>query len=77
MVNAKRRKDIQGIEQKLGEIKEQLESLRDEEQEYYDNMPEAFQYGEKGEKAEAAIEALDDAMNSLEEIDGYLETAKE
>ena len=50
------------------ELKEQVESIRDEEQEYYDNMPESLQSGEKGCSAESAVFALDEAISSLEEL---------
>jgi seryl-tRNA synthetase len=55
------------------EVKTVLEGLRDEEQEAYDNMPESFQNGEKGEKAQAAITAMEEAISSLEEIDNTLD----
>jgi hypothetical protein len=44
-----------------------LESLRDEEQEYFDLMPESIQAGEKGEKATEVIEALTALIDGLEE----------
>ena len=43
-----------------------LESVRDDEQDYYDNMPESFQNGEKGETAQAAISALEEAIEAIE-----------
>ena len=41
----------------------------DEEQEAYDNLPESFRNGERGEQMSGNIE-------SLEEVTGYLEDAK-
>lgn len=38
-----------------------LETLRDELQDWYDNLPENFQSGEKGSQLEEAISNLDDA----------------
>jgi hypothetical protein len=46
-----------------------LESMRDEEQEKYDNMPEGLQASSKGEALEQIIEMLDDVINDLESID--------
>lgn len=46
-----------------------LESLRDEEQEAYDNMPEALQYSERGEQMQDAINALEDFISRLEDDD--------
>lgn len=35
----------------------------------YDNMPESFQQGEKGEKAEEIVSALDDVVSALDTTD--------
>lgn len=48
--------------------KETIENLRDEEQEYLEAMPESFKYGDKGDAATAAVEALEAAIESLDEI---------
>lgn len=45
------------------------EELRDELQEWYDNLPENFQNGDKGSQLQEAIGYLDDAANSMEEPD--------
>lgn len=88
-MNKDRRKQIAEVIKSLETVKEDIsalaadvETIREEEQEYFDNMPESFQMGEKGEKAEAAIDALDSAHSDLEDIDfeditQYLETAQE
>lgn len=47
-MNKTRRKAIDDVVAKLQELRDEVESLRDEEQDYYDNMPESFQNGEKG-----------------------------
>ena len=54
-----------------------IEDLRDEEQEYLDNIPENFQSGEKYEKAENAIYELDDAINNLDSVIENIENAVE
>jgi uncharacterized coiled-coil DUF342 family protein len=61
-------------------VKDDLETLRDEEQEYYENMPEAFQYADKGYAAEEAITAFNEAIEVLDgidfdSIDSYLDDA--
>lgn len=60
---------IEALRDMIGEIGADVETLREEEQEYFDNMPESFQSGEKGERAESAISALDDAANDLVNLD--------
>ena len=42
-MNSNRRKALQIIIDKVEELKSELETLMDEEQEYFDNMPESFQ----------------------------------
>ena len=68
----------------LSEAKEMLEWAKADEQEYYDNMPESLQGGDKGQAAEAAVSALDDAVNELDSAieacqnaAGNIETAQE
>lgn len=80
-MNAARRKQIKAIVARLGavsdlgleDLKADLETIRDEEQEAYDNMPEALQAGERGVASEAAVSALDDVINALEEAIGTLD----
>jgi hypothetical protein len=76
-MNKQRRKTIDLIRAALDEQREHLEQVRDDEQEAYDNLPEAIQAGATGEKAQEAITALGDAVSSLEQISADLETALE
>lgn len=66
-MNASRRKSIQEIIDHLEEIKSTIETLKDEEQEAYDNLPENLQDSERGETMEAAAESLDNVYNSIDE----------
>lgn len=73
---------VQGLTSQIDDVKAQIESIRDEEQEYYDNMPESLKYSDRGYAAEAAIGELDDAMCALvvfvsDSIISALETAAE
>lgn len=75
-MNKQRRQDIEAIKTQLAdlasvveELVSGVEAIRDEEQEYFDNMPEAFQYAEKGELAQAAVSALEEALSALEDFD--------
>lgn len=90
-MNNDRRKALQKLREllvyaqgDLQEIKQDLESLRDAEQRYYDNMPENMQSGDKGSKAEENADALDSAVENLGTIDSeindaitYIDTASE
>jgi hypothetical protein len=76
-MNKARRKLIEEVEGKLAELIEALSAIKDEEEEYRDNMPENLQGSEKYEQADQACSALDDAYNNLEYAADYLSTARE
>ena len=48
--------------------KSAIEELRDELQEWYDNLPDNFQSGQKGDELQEAIDALEEAINNLDEV---------
>lgn len=73
-MNNQRRKDIATVGELLPDIpddieaaKSKLEEILEEEQEYFDNMPESFQGGDKGDTAQATIDALQEAIDSLDQ----------
>jgi prefoldin subunit 5 len=73
-MNATRRKAIQDISEKannllsqLREVKQSFETVRDDEQEYHDNLSESAQEGDKGEDSERAIESIEEAIGVLED----------
>lgn len=79
---AKLLEEIQALQGKAEDLYSELESIKDEEQEVYDNMPESFQNGEKGEKVTAAVDAMEEALSELEtfkdmDFSSYFETAAE
>lgn len=76
-MNKDRRARIQALIKKLEDIKEDIDFIKDEEQEYYDNMPESIQAGEKGDKAQEAVDNLDYAYSQIDEVIEYLEGALE
>ncbi len=63
---------IEKIEEIQGDIEavaEALENLRDEEDEYIDNMPDGIRESERGERAEEARDNMDGAIDELAAID--------
>jgi flagellar biosynthesis chaperone FliJ len=54
---------------KLEEAKSIIETAHDEETEYLDNMPEGLQSGDKGSKAQQAIDNLSEVKDAIEEFD--------
>ena len=49
-------------------IRDNLQEIRDEEEEAYDNMPESLQDGERGMTSQAAIENLDQVIDSISNL---------
>lgn len=74
-MNNNRRARIQALINKLEDIKEDIDFIKDEEQEYYDNMPESIQAGERGDKAQEAIDNLESTLDYLNDVTGFLEEA--
>lgn len=72
-MNKERRQKIKAVIDKIGsiqqmiiEISEELEQIRDDEQEAFDNMPEGIQESARGEKMQNAIEIIEDVMSELD-----------
>jgi hypothetical protein len=72
-MNKERRKRLAEAFEKIGEVKEILESVKDEEQEAYDNLPENFQNGERGEEMQGYIEMLDEAYGYLDDAESVVD----
>lgn len=64
-MNKQRRKAIGDIYDKLIDIQSDLEYIRDEEQEAFDNLPESIQYSERGERMEEYISSLEEALDNV------------
>ena len=76
-MNKERRATIAALQERMQtlideatQLREDIEGVRDEEQDYLNNMPESLQNGEKGEKAQAAIDAMEEAINYLDDMTG-------
>lgn len=76
-MNNTRRKSLRRLIEKTEGLKLEIEELRTEEEEYYNNMPEAFQDGEKGDRAQTVIEYLDEAMTAAGDVIENLTSAAE
>lgn len=59
-MNKERRKRLEKVFEILTEAQEIVEEVEEEEQEAHDNLPESFQYGERGEEMEGYIEKLEE-----------------
>lgn len=72
-MNATRRRELSKIYDAIEELRSQIETLREDEQDAFDNMPEPFQYTERGSKMESYIDQMDNACDSLQEAMEYIE----
>lgn len=68
---------IEDLQTEMASVMEDLGNLRDEEQEGFDNMSEGLQQGETGQRIEAAANYLEEAHDTLDEIDTILVSAME
>ena len=73
-MNKARRKKIADLRTALESLKENLDLIRDEEQEAFDAMPESIQGSEKGTDMEEGLEALNDSFDELESVIDRLES---
>lgn len=65
------------LEENTIDIRQRIEDVRDEEEEYLESMPESFAGSARGEVASEAIEALDDAMAVLQSAEAEILVALE
>ena len=87
-MNKERRKELENIIAKLKllqygfsdfvsrieDIKSEIETIKDKEEDAYDNMLEHFQEGEQGQKMLKTMDSMESAVDSLDEIIGDLES---
>lgn len=76
-MNKARRQELSDVIRELNRIQDTddlyawintLDSIKDDEQSYYDNIPENLQYSQRAETSEAAIDNLEDALDLLNEL---------
>lgn len=67
-MNKARRKWLSDVINKIEEQKSELESIRDEEQDCFDNLPEGIQYSERGDTMQEYIDNIDEAISEIDDI---------
>lgn len=65
-MNNKRREFLRQASDMLKEAQAVVERAAEEEQDCYDNLPEALQESDKGDKMSDAIDNLESAVESIE-----------
>ena len=76
-MNNTRRKSLRELIEKTEGIKQEIEEIKTDEEEYYNNMPSSVQDGEKGDRAQTVIEYLDEAMTAAGDVIENLTSAAE
>jgi molecular chaperone GrpE (heat shock protein) len=76
-MNKTRRAALADLQNKIDELKADVETYRDEETEYYENMPEGLQDGDRGSDSQTAIDNLEDVISNLEDALSSIEAAQE
>ena len=76
-MNAKHLKVIDKAVALIVEARGLLEGARDDEQDYFDNMPEGIQNSDNGAKAQEAVSELEEACSALGGVLTYLDIASE
>lgn len=67
-MNKARRKQLEAVVEILTAQMEELERIKDDEQEAFDNLPEGIQCTERGETMEENIDELDSIITDLENV---------
>lgn len=76
-MNNARRKEINSIIEQIAELKDNLENILEDEDDYRDNMPENLWGSKRYEISENASSNLEFGISSLEEVIDYLEESAE
>lgn len=76
-MNNARRVRLAKIVEQIDGIRADVEELRDAEEEAFDGLPESIQAGERGDRMQDAIGALEEALSSLEDAQDVINRACE
>jgi len=69
--------DLEKVQSLILEATELMETIRDTQQEKFDNLPEGFQMGSRGEAMEERIGYFEDICDSLESADEAISNVME
>ena len=72
-MNKQRRKRLTEAFEKVAEAMEILEAVKEEENESYENLPDNFRDGDRGQEMQGYIEMLEEAYNYLDDANSVIE----
>ena len=67
-MNNKQRKQLKALSEQVEEIKQEVEMIRDDEQEKIDNLPDGLIGSSKEDEYQEAVDALEEVIISLEDV---------
>lgn len=67
-MNNKQRKQLKALSEQVEEIKQEVEMIRDDEQEKIDNLPDGLIGSSKEDEYQEAVDALEEVISSLEDV---------
>jgi len=76
-MNKARRKQLDEILESIEFARDELETIKNDEEEYRDNMPENLQGSEKYELADTSCSSMQEAIDQLETATSNIKSAKE
>lgn len=74
-MNKEGRKRLSDLLSKIEEIEGEISTIKDEEQDKFDNLPEGLQASDKGTQIEETIGYLEEAENCLQELMSNIDNA--
>lgn len=72
-MNKQRRKKLETAFDLICQAKDILEEVKNEEEEAYENLPEQFRYGERGEEMDGYIGMMDEAYGYLDDANSVID----
>lgn len=76
-MNKQNRKELDRAIVLIEQAQSIIQNIRDEEDEKFNNLTEALQQTERGQKMEQNVDTLDSALSSCEEVIEYIQEASE
>lgn len=67
-MNKQRKQKLKEVRQRIESCKSDLQIILDEEQDYFDNMPENLQGSLRGSDSENAIDTMESCIDELDEV---------
>ena len=72
-MNRQRRKKLTEAFEKITEVMDILESVKSEEEESYENLPDNFRDGDRGEEMQNYIDMIEEAYGYLYDANSVIE----